>query len=589
MNIMRHQRLTMLFLIFVLCGACLLGSNSCDAKSKVKFKWKGSTLTISGKGKMPWRKNVCNNRKLKKVIIKKGITSIPDYAFEDCKKLTSVTIPNTVKTIGFEAFSGTAIRKITIPKSVHTIGEMAFLSCKKLKHITMPGNIKLKWFPDEDNTCQLDNHHYNSPGKTVHLSTPLKSLKVLQYINAVNWEVCKKDPKYKSIDGMIYSKNGKSLVRVPSLRKKVVIAEGCKEFCTQSIFYGFYWEDFEHACWDIKEIVFPKSFSSINTKKYACKPWDEEIFRYNTCKLSFKNKNVPMALLEELQKVLNLPCTVFAKALPSRFSTVRHMIIADTGKLIYYDGTYKKLTIPDNVTIIDANVFKDNKHLEEVTMSNHVTEIRESAFSGCKKLRKINLSNNLNVLGGGAFSDCSKLEQLVIPKSLQSMGHYTFSRTGIKHVTLEDGLPTIGLGMFAGCNNLTAVTIPASVQEIQAVAFPPATTLTFASGSIYNMATSLTIHSEEEVADANTGITNYNMPLKWSPITGVDGYELCVTNDENFTQDVTVHTVPASQTSLTFLWDNFLPRVRIRPFVIQNGAKIYGKWSTGYHVYENKF
>ncbi len=65
-----------------------------------------------------------------------SVTSIGYYAFEGCSGLTSMTIPNSVTSIGDWAFDGcSGLTSITIPKSVTSIGDVPFLLCSNLKTI----------------------------------------------------------------------------------------------------------------------------------------------------------------------------------------------------------------------------------------------------------------------------------------------------------------------------------------------------------------------------------------------------------------------------------------------------------------------
>lgn len=70
------------------------------AKTKVTYKLDKGTLTVSGKGEMPKKMTFKENKKIKKVVIKNGITSIPKYAFSDCKKLKKVVIGKDVRKLG---------------------------------------------------------------------------------------------------------------------------------------------------------------------------------------------------------------------------------------------------------------------------------------------------------------------------------------------------------------------------------------------------------------------------------------------------------------------------------------------------------
>jgi len=79
---------------------------------------------------------------LTSVTIPNSVTSIRDRTFSDCTSLTSVTIPDSVTSIGNYAFSGcTSLTSVTIPNSITSIGERTFDSCTSLTSVTIPNSI----------------------------------------------------------------------------------------------------------------------------------------------------------------------------------------------------------------------------------------------------------------------------------------------------------------------------------------------------------------------------------------------------------------------------------------------------------------
>ncbi len=78
---------------------------------------------------------------LTSVAIGNGVTSIGDHAFSYCTHLTSATIPNSVTVIEAFAFEHTGLTSVTIPNGVTSIGGYAFSGCSGLSSVTIPNSV----------------------------------------------------------------------------------------------------------------------------------------------------------------------------------------------------------------------------------------------------------------------------------------------------------------------------------------------------------------------------------------------------------------------------------------------------------------
>ena len=70
-----------------------------------------------------------------------AVTGIGDHAFSSNKTITSIIVPNTVNFIEASAFSYSNIASVTLPETIETIGNEVFMSCHRLESIAIPNSV----------------------------------------------------------------------------------------------------------------------------------------------------------------------------------------------------------------------------------------------------------------------------------------------------------------------------------------------------------------------------------------------------------------------------------------------------------------
>jgi len=179
------------------------------------------------------------------VSIPNSVTKIGDGAFFDCPNLTAITIPDSVTTIDHVAFAYSGLSSITIPESVTSIGYRAFANCKNLESIEV--DTRNEYYSSENGLL------LNQDGDTlIQVPAGMKTQKFLipegiktivdsafegiVFIEVIEipssveqvyagsfWssyslkeiDVNQYNELYKSIDGVLFTKDGKTLIKYP--------------------------------------------------------------------------------------------------------------------------------------------------------------------------------------------------------------------------------------------------------------------------------------------------------------------------------------------------------------------------------------
>lgn len=118
-----------------------------------KWCWKRGTLTVepivkqitgqmddySKEYEQPWW-----GYDIQKVVVKKGITHIGDYAFFGYEDLSKVKLHEGLFSIGEYAFAHCySLRKLDLPDSLTSVWKRAFIGCRGLKYLSLPETIRI--------------------------------------------------------------------------------------------------------------------------------------------------------------------------------------------------------------------------------------------------------------------------------------------------------------------------------------------------------------------------------------------------------------------------------------------------------------
>ena len=120
--------------------------------------------------------------------------------------------------------------------------------------------------------------------------------------------------------------------------------------------------------------------------------------------------------------------------------------------------------LPDTITYIGYQAFKDHESLTSINIPYGVTYIDIGAFDNCG-FTSIDIPNTVNYLYGSTFAVCESLTKLILPDSVKTIGDgICFGCSNLRYVRLSENLTSLGLQSFSACDNLQNIVIPNKVK-----------------------------------------------------------------------------------------------------------------------------
>ena len=115
------------------------------------------------------------------------------------------------------------------------------------------------------------------------------------------------------------------------------------------------------------------------------------------------------------------------------------------------------ISIPEGITRIGQNGFRQSELISSVVIPNSVTEIGDHAFDLCIGMNYLTLGTGLKRIGAHAFADCKNVAELIIPDNVEYIGDVAFSSLrSATRIVIGSGVKYLGVRAFQEADALPA-------------------------------------------------------------------------------------------------------------------------------------
>lgn len=350
------------------------------------------------------------------IIIPYGVTNIGDEVFAHCTGLKKVTIPGSVKSIGERAFSdchisteesedGTerGLEKVVIENGTETIGKEAFNGCKKLNDIILPDSVTsigenafqytglyYEWFDGNEDVLYINNHLisvYQGTANECNIKSGTKTIADSAFFACGSLPGITIPDSVTSIGNRAF-KDCNSLKSI-TIPKSVTTIGNC----------AFY------TCYDLQSIEVDSGnpeYCSENGVLYNKEKTEIIRFPKEKTEVSFA---IPKSVTKIADGAFEYCKNLTNVTIPNDMTSIGNNAFESCSGLT-------NITIPKSVTSIGDRAFSECSKLTSIIIPDGVLRIGESSFFKCSSLKDITIPNSVLIIDTDAFKDCAKLKQV---------------------------------------------------------------------------------------------------------------------------------------------------------------------------------
>lgn len=353
-----------------------------------------------------------------------SVELIDVMTFINCSSLTSVKFSESTTDIELAAFYGcTSLAEVTLPENLISVGQSAFMGTP-MKEIRVPDSVvSIGYSAFGYDMNENPNDSFVIIGSTGSAAYKYCSDSDSEYDYANNFifkstDVADAEAEYNALDTVAAGEyeyaiiDGEACITIcVSIDSEIIVPEEIDGYKVTSIYKGAFLNN------EAKKIVLPETVKTIG----------EAAFSSLLESLTIPGGCEGIEGSEPFLDCVSLKEFIVTEGDGAYSSKDGVLYDRDMTSVLAYpvDKEDKTYTAPDSVKEIAMSAFCGNLRLEEITLTN-VEAIGNYAFENCAELSKVKFSKELRDVGVDAFLDCPKLKSVRLYDKLEYIGDYAF-------------------------------------------------------------------------------------------------------------------------------------------------------------------